>query len=125
MLTLKNTSKGPRLVLMEHSQYERIMPGETRTIDGSKVVGIPDGLEEISTKAAEDRGGVPEQPQGLEQQVSKAAKGEDLSKLKVAELEDRLKAAGVDLEQISGTGAEGKVIKADLIRALEDVRAAQ
>lgn len=117
MLTLKNNAQGPRLVLMHGSKYEAIMPGETRTIDGSKVAGIPDGLEEIQTAAAEDQGDVPEQPAGLDEQLQEPR--EDLSKLKVSQLEDRLKRAGVDLDGIEGTGAEGKVIKADLIRALE------
>lgn len=114
MLTLKNTSEGPRLVLMQGGRYEPIQPGETRTIDGSKVQAIPDGLEEIETAAAKDQGNVPDQPKGLDDKVGKK---EDLSKLTVAELEERL---GDDLDGVEGTGAEGKVIKADLIRALEN-----
>lgn len=139
MLTLKNNSKGPRLVLMLGNQFERIMPGETRTIDGSKVIGIPDGLEEISAKAAPDRGAVPQQPEGLDQQVRKPNPPDldgdgkpggslphdppALSAMSKAQLERQAQIEGVDLKAIKGTGKEGKLIKADIEAAIEAKRA--
>lgn len=45
--------------------------------------------------------------------------GEDLNELTVAELQERAKSAGVDVEGLKGTGQGGRVLKADLIKAIE------
>lgn len=125
MITLKNVSKGPRMIPMINGGYETIQPGQQRTIDGSKILKVPSELVEVDgAKAADDRGQVPKQPEGLDAKVSEG-KAEDLPSLegKTREQLDEIATdEGVDLAAIKGTGAGGNVLNGDVKSAILEKR---
>lgn len=122
MTILKNTSKGPRAVIMTDASYVFIEPGETKSIAGHRINGIPQGLIEIDPADLADIGDpLPPKPADL---GGSDASSKPLSELKRDELEALAKQEGIDLSKIEGSGRGGNVLNDDIREAIEAKRKA-
>lgn len=107
--TLTNTARGLRGV-HSVSGFVNLEPGETRSVELSD--GEAAGLADYFTTD----GKAPAAPDG--------DSDSNLSDNSVAELEAIAAAEGVDVAAITGTGANGRVLKSDIVAAIEAKRAA-
>lgn len=96
MVKLTNTAEGPRGVLLADETTRYLEAGETAELDVAEGHKLYEGI-------VEGDGG---------------AGGDGLDKLNVADLTDKATELGVLPEAGTGTGKDGKVIKADLIAAI-------
>lgn len=142
-MRLKNSAKGPRMIHLTDGETMVIMPGETKAVDGSRILnGLPHGLAEVRGPA-EARKAPQQQPQGRlgdddeddedeldpapPELAEKATGSSDLPSLDGMDrkaLEKQAKAEGVDLDGIKGTGAGGNVLVGDIKAAIEAKRGA-
>lgn len=131
-MRLTNKSKGPRMILLTESESMVIMPGETKSVDASRILnGLPPGLvEEIARRPGklaapiahddDDEADLDPAPPELAKKAT-----EDLPKLdglNKQQLEAQAKAEGVDLDSIEGTGANGNVLVGDIKDAIQAAR---
>ncbi len=141
MITLKNTAKGPRAVLLTSGGYEFFQPGEQRTIEGGRIRSIPADLIEITRAAQPVDQDLPEQPAGLDQQATggnlaqldRDGDGQPggslphnppaLAEMTRIELQAHAVSEGIDLDRLTGTGKNGALVMADTRKAIEAKRA--
>lgn len=93
----KNTAPGARIIRMEDNTEITLAAGESKLIEG-EVKQVPEGV------TSEDLDATDEKPIG---------------KMSAEELDAKIAELEIDPETITGTGAEGKVIKADKVKAIE------
>lgn len=120
MTVLKNTSQGPRAILMSDASYVFVRPGQTKSVPGHRIRSIPDGLVEVEAQALADEGDpLPPKPADLE-----GLAGKPLGDLKRDELEALATQEGIDISKIDGSGKGGNVLNDDLRDAIEAKRKA-
>lgn len=130
-MKFKNVAKGPRMILLVDGGSVIIMPGETKSVDGAKILnGVPSGLIEDITKIAtseqrqalahdDDESDLDPAPPALaEKATASAADLPILDGMNRQQLEVQAAAEGINLGQIRGTGAGGNLLVGDIKNAI-------
>lgn len=114
--TVKNNARAPRGLYDGKGRYREFEPGEViADVPMTAAARKPLGKHFLFDKAAE-----------TVDEETEAADNSDADGLPETkkELEKLAKAEGIDVDAIQGTGANGGVVKADIVKAIEAKRAA-